>query len=125
MVNQTHDFPIYDFGKQIRDSKAYEPGGTNVNAVEKTGANSFKMRTYERGVEDETLSCGSGATTGAIAVHNIGETATHKVSLNGPGGALTVSFETTCNDFTNLHLTGESQFVFNGITKKYHFKLTW
>jgi len=118
MVNQTDDFPIYDFGKQIRYSKAYEPGGTNVNAVEKTGENHFKMRTYERGVEDETLSCGTGATAVAIAMHYIGETTTHKVSVKVPGGALTVSFETTGNHYTNVHLTGAAQFVFKGIWKQ-------
>jgi len=118
LVNQIDDFPMYDFGKQIRYSKTYEPGGTNVNVVEKTGENTFKMRTYERGVEDETLSCGTGATAVAMALHFLGETTVNKVSLKVPGGALTVSFETKNGPYSKVYLTGAAQFVFKGIWKQ-------
>lgn len=118
LVAQIDDFPIYDFGKKIRYSETYQPGGTNVNTVEKTGENNFKMRTYERGVEDETLSCGTGATAVAIALHFLGETSANKIPLEVPGGALTVSFETKNKHYTNVYLTGAAQFVFKGIWKQ-------
>lgn len=118
LVTEIDDFPIFEFGKKIRYSKAYQPGGTNVNAVEKTGENTFKMRTYERGVEDETLSCGTGATAVAIALHFLGETTTNKIPLEVPGGALTVSFETKYGHYSKVYLTGVAQFVFKGIWKQ-------
>src|SRR5690554_7764303 len=118
LVDEPENLDVKTEGAKIRYGDLYGKEGSNVNFVKQIGENSFAIRTYERGVEDETLSCGTGATAVAIAMHYIGETTTHKVSVKVPGGALTVSFETTGNHYTNVHLTGAAQFVFKGIWKQ-------
>jgi len=114
IVDDVVAFPIYDFGKKIRYSEQYAPVGTNVNVVEKID-NGFKMRTYERGVENETLSCGTGATAVAIAMYHLKETNNTSIPLLVSGGKLTVSFEEKNSCFYNIYLKGAAQFVFQGI----------
>jgi len=117
MVSEIEHFPIYDFGKEIRYSNQYAPGGTNVNVVEAIDSDHYKVRTYERGVEDETLSCGTGATAVALGMHFLGKAKTNKVHIEIPGGNLTISFQKEGNKYTNIHLIGPAQFVFKGIWK--------
>jgi diaminopimelate epimerase len=102
-------------GAAIRYSTQYESkGGTNVNFSSFLGASTFKVRTYERGVEDETLSCGTGVTAVAVAAHYSGKTASSKVNLETPGGKLSVSFTPEGDKYTNVWLTGPAQQVFKG-----------
>lgn len=102
-------------GAKIRYSEKYKLiGGTNVNFVEQTGADSFKVRTYERGVEDETFSCGTGVTAVAIAANMLGMTPETSIILQTPGGELKVSFEKLSDGFKNIWLTGPAKFVFKG-----------
>ena len=77
-------------------------------------ANSFKVRTYERGVEDETLSCGTGVTAVAIAMHFVGETDNNTITLHTPGGELKVSFERFANVYKNIWLIGPAKQVYKG-----------
>jgi|SRR5690554_2200958 len=114
IVDDVTSFPIYEFGKKIRYSKKYAPEGTNVNVVEKN-KNGFKMRTYERGVENETFSCGTGATATAIALYHLNITNQTSVPLQVPGGILTVSFKLKNNKFHSIFLKGAAQFVFKGV----------
>ena len=72
------------------------------------------LRTYERGVEDETLSCGTGATAVAIAMNVLGKTDASSVNLNVEGGKLIVSFDRDDNIFTQVTLKGPAEFVFKG-----------
>src|SRR5690606_25423666 len=65
-VSNTEEIDVYRFGKEIRNRKEYQPKGINVNFAQKD-KDLIKVRTYERGVEDETLSCGTGVTAVAIA----------------------------------------------------------
>ena len=102
-------------GAAVRFSEEYkDKGGTNVNFAEEIAENTFQVRTYERGVEDETLSCGTGVTAVAIAAHKRGLTTENTVHLQTPGGALTVSFEPSEEGYREIWLTGPAKMVFKG-----------
>jgi diaminopimelate epimerase len=101
-------------GRAFRYSEEYrEMGGTNVNFVEANEDGSFKIRTYERGVENETLSCGTGVTAAALSMALEGRART-QASFQTKGGLLTVEFERRDNTFTEIWLTGPAQHVFSG-----------
>lgn len=116
-VENIDAFPIFDFGKNIRYSAQYAPGGTNVNVVEPISETSYKVRTYERGVEDETLSCGTGATAVALAMHYLGKATSTDLDIHVPGGQLKVSFKPSSGGYENVFLIGPAQFVFEGVWK--------
>jgi diaminopimelate epimerase len=101
-------------GRKIRFGAPYFEDGCNVNFVEKTATNTFKVRTYERGVEDETLSCGTGVTAVAIAAHKSRKMDTNSAILDTAGGQLEVSFETDNNNYKNVFLKGAATYVFKG-----------
>lgn len=106
---------VETLGASIRYSDRYAPAGTNVNFVEMLPDGSFKMRTYERGVEAETLSCGTGATAVAVAMHELGKTTDQNATLHVQGGTLEVSFEKIGSRYSNIVLTGPATFVFKGV----------
>ena len=101
-------------GSQIRYSDIYKEKGTNVNFVQKISDNEFSMRTYERGVEDETYSCGTGATAVAIAMHKLKETSREKINLNVKGGQLKVSFQYKNGLYHGVNLKGPVSKVYKG-----------
>ena len=104
---------VFISGKTIRYSPDFAEKGINVNFVQETETG-IKVRTYERGVEDETLSCGTGVTASALAVptHKSGF---NKVLVSTPGGDLAVEFyKTGKNSFENIWLCGPATFVFKG-----------
>lgn len=101
-------------GAAIRRHKNFSPNGANVNFLEKRGSNKIGIRTYERGVEDETLACGTGVVASALIF-----AATEKV--DGPitivvrsGSELNVDFERDAEKFRAVTLTGPAEFVFEG-----------
>lgn len=100
-------------GRHLRNS-LYGAAGANINFVQLQTSTTFKVRTYERGVEDETLSCGTGVTAVALAMHKTGQTAAQEVALETPGGLLKVSFECTAHGYENIWLTGPTAQVFKG-----------
>lgn len=101
-------------GAKIRHSSAYGQEGTNVNFSKKITDKEFAIRTYERGVEDETLSCGTGVTATALAMHYTGQTTQSLLTLQTLGGDLQVSFETKGDGYTNIWLIGPAKQVFKG-----------
>ena len=107
-------FDVKNQGAKIRYGSPYNEAGTNVNFVEKLNNETFTVRTYERGVEDETLSCGTGVTAVALAMHYSGETKKNEVTLNVEGGVLKVSFEKIGNGYQNIWLQGPAKQVFKG-----------
>lgn len=113
-VDNVKDINVRIVGHKIRYGAPYFEEGSNVNFVEKTAKNTFKVRTYERGVEDETLSCGTGVTAVAIASHKAKKTTSNVVVLDTPGGNLEVSFETDNNTYKNVFLKGAATLVFKG-----------
>jgi diaminopimelate epimerase len=114
IVDQIKNFNVKDSGAQIRYSALYGNEGTNVNFVQQINPDTFAVRTYERGVEDETLSCGTGVTAVAIAMFVTGKTVNSEVNLNVEGGALKVNFHQEKENFTNIFLTGPATLVFSG-----------
>ncbi|MGB8706101.1 MAG: diaminopimelate epimerase, partial [Gillisia sp.] len=86
-----------------------------VNFVQQIKNDVFMVRTYERGVEDETYSCGTGVTAVAIAVHALGKTTSNKVKLTTPGGELEVTFKRNQKgNYYDVWLNGPAEMVFKG-----------
>lgn len=115
LVNNLGDYNVKDNGAKIRHSSLYGKEGSNVNFVNQISENRFRLRTYERGVEDETLSCGTGATATAIAMNVIGKTKSNVIDIDVEGGKLNVSFQKTDKSFEKVFLIGPATFVFEGI----------
>ncbi len=112
LVKNITDFNVFFEGRKIRNS--YGKAGSNVNFAEKVNHNTFKVRTYERGVEDETLACGTGVTAVAIAMHKTQQTENNTVKLLVEGGVLEVSFSEEKGIYKNIFLIGKAVFVFSG-----------
>jgi diaminopimelate epimerase len=114
LVEDLENYDVKNNGSQLRYSSLYGKEGSNINFVNQLSDNHFALRTYERGVEDETLSCGTGATATAIAMHAIGKTNAKEIDLNVQGGKLKVTFDKTENGYENVFLIGSATFVFEG-----------
>ena len=114
MIKDLNKISVTKMGSSIRFSSRYSPNGTNVNFFNKISDKKFEIRTYERGVEDETLSCGTGATAVAIAAHAMGLTAQNEIIIRTKGGELFISFEATEVGYKNIYLEGPTNFVFKG-----------
>ena len=115
LVDNLKDLDVKTEGAAIRYSALYGEQGSNVNFVTQVNETTFAVRTYERGVEDETLSCGTGVTAVAIAMKAIGKTKSNKVHLNAEGGTLEVFFSSSDEKYMNIFLKGTTTFVFQGI----------
>ncbi|WP_339885877.1 diaminopimelate epimerase [Polaribacter vadi] len=112
MVKELENYPVFENGKKIRNS--YDFPGSNVNFVQQLNDTTFRVRTYEKGVEDETLACGTGVTAVAIAMHKTNNTKSNSISLPVEGGNLEVSFDENNGVYTNVFLKGPAKFVFKG-----------
>lgn len=111
-VSNIEDFDIVEYGRSVRYSDKFNQDGINVNAIE------FKnkllhVRTYERGVENETLSCGTGVTASALAA-NLELNIPSPVKIKSQGGELKILFEKEDKGFKNIFLCGPAEFVFEG-----------
>ncbi len=114
IVEDLENYDVKTNGAKLRYSDLYAPKGSNINFVKKLNDQTFALRTYERGVEDETLACGTGATAVAIAMNAIGQTNETKLHLNVEGGNLEVYFDKQGETYTNVFLKGPAKFVFKG-----------
>jgi diaminopimelate epimerase len=114
LVEDLEHYNVKENGASIRYGELYGKQGSNINFVKKIDETTFSLRTYERGVEDETLACGTGATAVAIAMNVLGETKANSIDLNVEGGKLVVSFDEKDGKFTNVFLKGPAEFVFKG-----------
>ena len=114
MVADLNNLNVFTKGRDIRNQAAFQPSGINVNFVEVDDDHEITVRTYERGVEDETLSCGTGVTASAIVnFHN--EQGFNEVKVNTKGGRLSVEFERQRDgSYTNIWLRGPAEKVFSG-----------
>jgi len=114
VTDNVMDLDVFEKGRSIRYSDEFKKEGINVNFVEQTDdADFIIVRTYERGVEDETYSCGTGVTAAAlVSYHN--ENGYNFVNVKTKGGKLGVEYEKTDSGYTNIHLIGPAVKVFEG-----------
>ncbi len=115
LVNDVMNLDVYKKGRDIRYSKDFELEGINVNFVEQAGEHDIIVRTYERGVEDETYSCGTGVTAAAlVSYHN--ENGFNEVRVKTLGGNLSVEYDRLEDGrFTNIWLSGPAEKVYEGV----------
>ena len=113
-ASNVEDIDVVETGRDIRYSKQFEKEGINVNFVEATDEDGIFVRTYERGVEDETLSCGTGVTASALLnAHN--ENGFNRVEVKTPGGHLSVEYNKVDDEhFDNIWLCGPAELVYKG-----------
>ena len=115
LVNDVMNIDVYKNGRVIRYSKDFEQEGINVNFVEQADDDKIIVRTYERGVEDETYSCGTGVTAAAlVCYHN--ENGFNDVEVKTLGGSLNIEFDRNDEDkYSNIWLCGPAEKVYQGI----------
>ena len=112
--DEVNALDVQSVGRQLRND-CYGTEGANINFVQDLGGNHFQVRTYERGVEAETLSCGTGVTAVALAMHHQGKTENSSpVVLETRGGDLSVTFRFEEDEYSDIWLIGPAQFVFKG-----------
>lgn len=116
-VVNLQEYNVFQEGHAIRNNDTYGEKGINVNFIEKEGEGYF-LRTFERGVEDETLACGTGATAAAMAIAiKENKNGFLEIPIRVLGGQLYISFEKEGTDFHKVHLKGPADFVFEGKLK--------
>jgi len=105
---------VQQLGPEIRRHSHFAPKGTNVNFVQVLGPNEIAVRTFERGVEGETLACGTGVTASALIASRIhGFKSPVRVRVLA-GDLLEVAYEVKAGEFHSVRLTGPAEFVFEG-----------
>ncbi len=114
IIDELDNFNVFDHGIKIRNSSKFKKEGVNVNFVKVISDSEFYVRTYERGVENETLSCGTGVTAVALAMHKLGLTNLKKVKIKTKGGTLNVEFKPKENGFEKIILSGSVVLVYEG-----------
>ena len=114
MVEQIDDIDVVALGKEIRFHQAFSPAGANANFVYRSKSNEIIVRTYERGVEDETLACGTGAIASAII-------SACQLDMNSPvdvktrsGAYLTIHFSETDGQFSEIYMEGDARIIYSG-----------
>jgi len=113
-VDDLEKTPIVEWGRPLRRHEAFAPKGTNVNFVHVEGSQRIAVRTYERGVEDETLACGTGVTAAGIIAHIVrGLPLPVEVRVRS-GAVLAVNFKRDGSNFTDVTLRGPAEVCFTG-----------
>lgn len=107
---------IVQYGRLIRNSDRFKEEGTNVNLIDEVTDDHISIRTYERGVENETLACGTGATACGLSYASLRNNKSGIVSVDVKGGHLKIHYAKTEQKdvFTNVWLEGPAEFVFKG-----------
>ena len=112
IVESFENFNIKQAAREIRYSPSFNERGVNVNFV--LNSNNLYVRTYERGVEDETLSCGTGVVAVSLAMHFLKRITNNQIDVQTRGGYLHISFEESDGNYTNIWLSGEVAMVYIG-----------
>ncbi len=113
IVNDLENFKVTEKGSFLRNH-LYGLEGSNINFVKQVNDKSFEVRTYERGVEAETLSCGTGVTAVAIAMFELKKTLFNHIQLKTKGVNLSVEFEKNNLIYQNIYLRGPAELIFKG-----------
>jgi diaminopimelate epimerase len=111
--NDINEVPVVKIGREVRYHKDFLPGGTNVNFI-KINDNTLEIRTYERGVEDETLACGTGSVASAVISSLFYNTKPPLVLVTKGGEKLIVNFNLSNNKVSNLSLSGPAKIIYTG-----------
>jgi diaminopimelate epimerase len=111
-VENLNQYQVFEKGRAIRYNDRFREKGTNVNFVEVLDKNAIQVRTYERGVEDETYSCGTGVTASVLAYSL--QYQTSPVQVKTLGGDLQISYEKEGDLYKNIYLIGKAEQVFKG-----------
>ena len=106
--------PVTGWGRAVRFHPLFAPAGTNVNFIRVEGPQTLRIRTYERGVEDETLACGTGAVASALIAARLGQVVSPVTVHTRGGEALTIYFTPQGETFTRVFLEGEALVVYQG-----------
>ena len=115
LLDDIQSIDVKKEGAAIRYSEAFKEKGINVNFIEMQSAKTFAIRTYERGVENETLACGTGAVAAALTMHYLGNSKKDtQLVMKARGGDLIIDFELSMQGYKNIYLQGPSTFVFSG-----------
>ncbi|WP_185883113.1 diaminopimelate epimerase [Blattabacterium cuenoti] len=116
-LENINNINVYDKGRSIRYQYPFSKKGVNVNFVKILDKNYIQVRTYERGIENETLSCGTGVVASVIAAYETNRISHHCTTffVQTLGGMLEVSFEKKKNEYQNIYLTGPVQMVYQGV----------
>lgn len=113
-VEDLEKFDIQSVGAAFRYHETFQPNGTNANFIKITGPDSLKIRTYERGVEAETLACGTGMVAAGLVAGSLAKVTTPVKITCASGDILEVDYTQTVNGIQNVTLTGPAVHVFNG-----------
>lgn len=105
---------VYERGRALRRHEKFSPAGANVNFIQKAGPRKILVRTYERGVEDETLACGTGVVASALIFGAMEKISGPITVIVRSGSELSVDFKRAGDKFTNVTLTGPAEFAFEG-----------
>jgi len=114
IVKNLENFDVYNEGKLIRNSNEFFKHGVNVNFVKIISEKEFEVRTFERGVEDETLSCWTGVTAVALSMHYLNKTLLNNLKIKTKGGVLDVKFIQNNNRYEKIILSGNVELIFEG-----------
>lgn len=114
IVEDVEKIDVINFGRHLRWHEAFAPAGTNVNFIQLVDNQTIKIRTYERGVEDETLACGTCSSASACIASLLGLVGSPVKILTKGGEILEINFDKRGSIITNLYLTGNVQVVFEG-----------
>jgi diaminopimelate epimerase len=114
LVQDAAGADVFGIGRKTRQHEAFKPAGTNVNFAKITGRHTIEMRTYERGVEDETLACGTGATATALIAGALGLAESPLRLRQKSGQLLTVYFSWDGRAFGRIFLEGDARVIYKG-----------
>ncbi len=113
-VEDLEGFPLIEIGRKIRFHEKFGPAGTNVNVAQITGDNAIALRTYERGVENETLACGTGSVAASLMM-SMKKGFSSPVSVRAASGEiLTISWEGEVGTWAPVFFEGEVRFIYEG-----------
>ena len=113
-VDNIDDVEVVKLGRKIRYHEKFAPAGTNVNFYCPISEDKIKIRTYERGVEDETLACGTGAVASALVYANKTNIKSPVSVMTKSGGWLSIYFESKTDTFYNIYLKGDARIIYKG-----------
>lgn len=118
LKEEIEDYNVHEVGRRLRNSEEFKPEGTNVNFIKRIDGNgNYRIRTYERGVEKETLACGTGVTAAAVVVHHVSEKGDgdYVLTMHTRTSPLQVNFHNKAPEtYTNIWLKGPAEKVFEG-----------